>query len=184
MFALGMAVLSEPLYKMFCASVGIVDQQKNLTRYSDQVEQMKRVKNRRLRVNFTADKHALMQWQFKPQQTSVDLVPGETALVFYRAKNPIDKHVIGVSTYTISPFEAGQYFNKIQCFCFEQQMLGPNEEVDLPVFFYIDPEFDRDPILSSCRDITLNYTFFEVNEQDMPSLPGFPNNNLVQIPAS
>jgi len=55
MFALGMAVLSEPLYKMFCASVGIVDQQKNLTRYSDQVEQMKRVKNRRLRVNFTAD---------------------------------------------------------------------------------------------------------------------------------
>ena len=57
------------------------------------------------------------------------LAPGETALAFYTAKNPTDKPVIGVSTYNVIPFEAGQYFNKIQCFCFEEQMLNPQEEV-------------------------------------------------------
>uniref|UniRef100_A0A8C0TUA1 Cytochrome c oxidase assembly protein COX11, mitochondrial n=1 Tax=Canis lupus familiaris TaxID=9615 RepID=A0A8C0TUA1_CANLF len=73
------------------------------------------------------------------------VVPGETALAFYKAKNPTDKPVIGISTYNVVPFEAGQYFNKIQCFCFEEQRLNPQEEVDMPVFFYIDPEFAEDP---------------------------------------
>ncbi|KTF75110.1 hypothetical protein cypCar_00035752 [Cyprinus carpio] len=79
----------------------------------------------------------------------IKVVPGETALAFYRAWNPMDKPVIGISTYNVVPFEAGQYFNKIQvnmkhlnkpmCFCFEEQRLNPHEEVDMPVFFYIDP---------------------------------------------
>lgn len=57
------------------------------------------------------------------------MVPGETALAFYTAKNPTDKPVVGISTYNVVPFEAGQYFNKIQCFCFEEQQLNPHEEV-------------------------------------------------------
>lgn len=57
------------------------------------------------------------------------LSPGETALAFYTARNPLDKPVTGISTYNVVPFEAGQYFNKIQCFCFEEQQLNPNEEV-------------------------------------------------------
>lgn len=57
------------------------------------------------------------------------LVPGETALAFYTAKNPTDKPVTGISTYNVIPFEAGQYFNKIQCFCFEEQQLNPHEQV-------------------------------------------------------
>lgn len=57
------------------------------------------------------------------------MVPGETALAFYTARNPTDVPVIGVSTYNVIPFEAGQYFNKIQCFCFEAQQLNPHEEV-------------------------------------------------------
>lgn len=70
---------------------------------------------------------------------------------------PID----GISTYNVVPFEAGAYFNKIQCFCFEEQRLNPGEEVDMPVFFYIDPDFEKDPFLQDTNEITLSYTFFE-----------------------
>ena len=69
--------------------------------------------------------------------------------------------LIVFSTYNVIPFEAGQYFNKIQCFCFEEQRLNPNEEVDMPVFFYIDPEFVEDPFLENVDTIFLSYTFFE-----------------------
>lgn len=70
-----------------------------------------------------------MRWNFKPQQLELDVVPGETALAFYTAVNPSDAPIIGISTYNVVPFEAGQYFNKIQCFCFEEQMLNPHEQV-------------------------------------------------------
>lgn len=63
------------------------------------------------------------------------MVPGETALAFYTAKNPLDKPVTGISTYNVVPFEAGQYFNKIQCFCFEEQQLNPNEEVFINCYY-------------------------------------------------
>ncbi|NXT82692.1 COX11 protein, partial [Zapornia atra] len=101
------------------------------------------------------------------------VVPGETALAFYKAKNPTDKPIIGISTYNVIPFEAGQYFNKIQCFCFEEQWLNPQEEVDMPVFFYIDPEFVEDPKMAKVDLITLSYTFFEAKEGQKLPLPGF-----------
>ncbi|CAI8018905.1 Cytochrome c oxidase assembly protein COX11, mitochondrial [Geodia barretti] len=80
-------------------------------------------------IRFNADTSAGMRWQFKPQQKDITIVPGETALAFYSAKNPTDRPVTGISTYNVVPFEAGQYFNKIQCFCFEEQILNPNEQV-------------------------------------------------------
>ena len=61
-----------------------------------------------------------------------------------------------------------------QCFCFEEQRLNPKEEVDMPVFFYIDPEFDEDPRMARVDTITLSYTFFEAKEgQPLPPLPGY-----------
>ena len=65
--------------------------------------------------------------------SSLKVVPGETALAFYTARNSTDKPVTGISTYNVVPFEAGQYFNKIQCFCFEEQILNPNEQVRTPL---------------------------------------------------
>lgn len=70
-----------------------------------------------------------MRWQFKPHQREIKLVPGETALAFYTARNPTDRPVTGIATYNVIPFEAGLYFNKIQCFCFEEQRLNPKEQV-------------------------------------------------------
>jgi hypothetical protein len=100
------------------------------------------------------------------------VVPGETALAFYTAFNPTDKPITGVSTYNISPMRAGLYFNKIQCFCFEEQRLRPHEEVDMPVFFYVDPAFLEDPAMDTVKSITLSYTFFRTGEQEVMNVGG------------
>ncbi|KAI1232419.1 hypothetical protein IHE44_0006879, partial [Lamprotornis superbus] len=144
-------------------------------RSAERIERMEPVRERRIRVTFNADTHASIQWNFKPQQSEIYVVPGETALAFYKAKNPTDKPIIGISTYNVVPFEAGQYFNKIQCFCFEEQRLNPQEEVDMPVFFYIDPEFAEDPKMAKVDLITLSYTFFEAKEGQKLPLPGYQN---------
>lgn len=102
------------------------------------------------------------------------VAPGETALAFYTAKNPTDLPVTGISTYNVIPFEAGAYFNKIQCFCFEEQQLNPHEEVDMPVFFYIDPEIVADPKMEFVDTITLSYTFFESKDGfNLPLPPSY-----------
>jgi cytochrome c oxidase assembly protein subunit 11 len=75
-------------------------------------------------------------------------VPGETSLSFFKASNPTDEDIVGISTYSVVPAKAAQYFNKIQCFCFEEQKLTAGEEVDMPIFFYIDPEFATDPCIA------------------------------------
>lgn len=155
----GLSYAAVPLYGMFCqaysygGTVAGHDDSKLLT--------MKPVKERKIKIKFNADVGASMAWNFKPLQREITVIPGETALAFYTAKNPTDKPVIGISTYNVLPFEVGQYFNKIQCFCFEEQLLNPHEQVDMPVFFYIDPEFNEDPKMEFIDDVTLSYTFFE-----------------------
>ena len=135
---------------------------------------MKKITDRKIRVKFEAEKSSRLAWNFRPSQPSVVCSPGETILAFYTAKNELDRPVNGIATYTILPYEAGKYFNKIQCFCFEEQQLNANEEVDLPVFFFIDPEFIRDPYLFDINEIILSYNFFETKEGfKLPKPPGF-----------
>ncbi|XP_061561613.1 cytochrome c oxidase assembly protein COX11, mitochondrial isoform X2 [Phycodurus eques] len=169
---IGLSYAAVPLYKLYCQATGLGGTAVS-GHDSDLVESMEPVKERVVKVTFNADTHASMQWNFRPQQTEIFVVPGETALAFYRAKNPTDKPIVGISTYNVVPFEAGQYFNKIQCFCFEEQRLNPHEEVDMPVFFYIDPEFDVDPRMARVDTITLSYTFFEAKEGQPLPLPGY-----------
>ncbi|XP_017294028.1 cytochrome c oxidase assembly protein COX11, mitochondrial isoform X1 [Kryptolebias marmoratus] len=169
---IGLSYAAVPLYRLYCQATGLGGAAV-AGHDADQVETMKPVKERIIKVSFNADTHASIQWNFRPQQTEIYVVPGETALAFYRAKNPTDKPIIGISTYNVVPFDAGQYFNKIQCFCFEEQRLNPHEEVDMPVFFYIDPEFDDDPRMARVDTITLSYTFFEAKEGQNLPLPGY-----------
>lgn len=171
-FMLGMSYAGVPLYRMFCQASGLGG---TISRGHDtsKIETMQAVPERIIRVRFNADVSSSMRWNFRPQQSEVKIVPGETALAFYTATNPTDKPIIGISTYNVVPFEAGQYFNKIQCFCFEEQRLNPHEQVDMPVFFYIDPEFADDPKLKGVGTITLSYTFFEAKEGLQIPLPGF-----------
>jgi len=155
----GLSYAAVPLYRAFCQSTGYGGTIKE-GHNSENVETMRK-EDRLLTINFNADTAAAMRWKFRPQQPVVKLYPGETALAFYTATNPTEKPVDGISTYNVIPFEAAQYFNKIQCFCFEEQRLNPGEEVDMPVFFYIDPDYVNDPFLENCDEITLSYTFFE-----------------------
>ncbi|XP_049717092.1 cytochrome c oxidase assembly protein COX11, mitochondrial isoform X1 [Elephas maximus indicus] len=169
---LGASYAAVPLYRLYCQATGLGGSVV-AGHASDQIETMVPVKDRIIKVTFNADVHASLQWNFRPQQTEIYVMPGETALAFYKAKNPTDKPVIGISTYNVVPFEAGQYFNKIQCFCFEEQRLNPQEEVDMPVFFYIDPEFAEDPRMVNVELITLSYTFFEAKEGHKLPVPGY-----------
>ncbi|CAD6227512.1 GSCOCG00001195001-RA-CDS [Cotesia congregata] len=168
--SVGLAYAAVPLYRVFCQATsygGTVGHDASM------VDSMKPVRDREIRVVFTADTAAAMTWNFKPQQKEIKVVPGETALAFYTATNPTDKPIVGISTYNVVPFEAGQYFNKIQCFCFEEQQLNPHEQVDMPVFFYIDPEFAENPLMENLSDITLSYTFFEAKKGFKLPIPSY-----------
>ena len=117
-------------------------------------------------VRFDTTIGDVMPWSFVPVQLDVKVVPGETALSFFRVTNHSDKAITGVATYNVHPPKAGLYFQKIQCFCFEEQRLLPGETVDMPVFFFIDPEILDDPQVSYITDVTLSYTFFQTDEDD------------------
>lgn len=123
----GLSYAAVPLYRMFCAAYSYGGT--TGTHDGSKVGAMERVAERIINIKFNADIGASMRWNFKPQQYEIKVVPGETALAFYQATNPTDQPVIGISTYNVIPFEAGAYFNKIQCFCFEEQQLNPHEEV-------------------------------------------------------
>ncbi|ODV61946.1 Cox11p ASCRUDRAFT_25715, partial [Ascoidea rubescens DSM 1968] len=158
---LGFAFCSVPLYRILCSRVGwggtpMTDKSKFTADKLIPVDLEKRIK-----ISFTSTVSSVLPWKFVPQQKEVYVLPGETALAFFKAKNYGDKDVIGMATYSITPGEASIYFNKIQCFCFEEQKLKAGEEVDMPVFFFIDPDFAEDPQMRNIDDIILNYSFFK-----------------------
>jgi cytochrome c oxidase assembly protein subunit 11 len=115
---------------------------------------------KRIRVTFNGSVSDVLPWKFTPQQREVRVLPGETALAFYTATNKSDEDIIGVATYSVTPGQVAPYFSKIQCFCFEEQRLNAGETVDMPVFFYIDPDFVNDPNMKGIEQVTLSYTFF------------------------
>lgn len=164
----GLSYAAVPLYRMFCQATGYGGTTKQIDSGAE-VENLKVVDDRTLTIRFEAGTSRNLQWKFKPVQREVTLCPGDTALAFYTAENLTDRPIIGISTYNVLPFDAGKYFNKIQCFCFEEQQLNPHEEVDMPVFFYIDPDFDEDPQMHKINEIILSYTFFESSEGQVPT---------------
>nr|CDJ97478.1 Tesmin TSO1 and CMP dCMP deaminase and Cytochrome c oxidase assembly protein CtaG Cox11 domain containing protein [Haemonchus contortus] len=173
--AIGVTFAAIPAYRIFCekTSFGGLTQ---IAKDFERIANMKRVEDRLIRVQFNSDTPSSMQWEFKPQQHEMYVHPGETALAFYTAKNPTDRPIVGISSYNLTPFQAAYYFNKIQCFCFEEQILNPGEQVDLPVFFYIDPDYANDPALEYLDNILLSYTFFEAKSGLQLPSPFDPNN--------
>jgi cytochrome c oxidase assembly protein subunit 11 len=156
-----------PLYKLYCQAYG--EGKADATghkQYAPPPENSK-ISDRLVQVDFAGVVHTALPWEFVPQQRRLVVGLGETALAFYRAKNNSDKPIIGTSVYHMIPAEAGLYFNKIQCFCFDEQLINPNEEVDLPVFFYIDPMMGEDSRFDHIDHITLSYLFYE-SDSDVP----------------
>ncbi len=156
----GLSFAAVPLYQIFCQVTGFggtpqVVEEGSLT-----------VLNRQVTVRFNADTDRGMPWYFHPVQRSVRLKLGEQGLIFYQARNLSDQPVVGTAVFNVTPEKAGQYFNKIDCFCFTEQRLEPGQSVDMPVAFYVDPRLNDDPSMASVATITLSYTFYEVAEPE------------------
>ena len=152
----GAAYAAVPLYRIFCQVTGFG----GTTQVAEKAPVV--AGERIITVRFNADTARGMPWQFQPQQRAVSLKVGEQALALYEAVNPTDRHIVGTSTFNVTPLKAGPYFSKIECFCFTEQALAPGQSVDMPVSFFVDPEISNDRNLDDVKTITLSYTFFEV----------------------
>ncbi|CAN6465732.1 unnamed protein product [Victoria cruziana] len=172
LFALVVAMVGStyaavPLYRKFCQATGYggtVQRKETVEEKIARHAQEGTAPSRVLTVQFNADVADGMPWKFVPTQREVRVKPGESALAFYTAENLSSAPITGVSTYNVTPMKAAIYFNKIQCFCFEEQRLLPGEQIDMPVFFYIDPEFEEDPKMDGVNNLILSYTFFKVSD--------------------
>ena len=100
-----------------------------------------------------------LPWRFEPEQRSVTVHLGEQKLVFFSAENLSNQSIVAHATFNVTPETSGLYFNKIQCFCFNEERLDPHQKVDMPVVFYVDPAFAKDPDNLHVDTITLSYTF-------------------------
>ncbi|XP_011085890.1 cytochrome c oxidase assembly protein COX11, mitochondrial isoform X1 [Sesamum indicum] len=165
----GCSYAAVPLYRRFCQATGYGGTVQRRESVEEKIARHVKdgtVTSREIVVQFNADVADGMPWKFVPTQREVRVKPGESALAFYTAENRSSAPITGVSTYNVTPMKAAIYFNKIQCFCFEEQRLLPGEQIDMPVFFYIDPEFETDPKMDGINNLILSYTFFKVSEEN------------------
>ncbi|MEP2027485.1 MAG: cytochrome c oxidase assembly protein [Paracoccaceae bacterium] len=152
-----LAWVSVPFYDWFCRVTGFGGVTGVAEAESDTVL------DQTITVRFDGSLERSMPWDFKPVQREMKLKIGETGLAFYEAHNPTDRPVAGSASYNVAPYEAGGFFTKIDCFCFEEQILAPGERVQMPVTFYVDPEIVTDIDAKYVHTITLSYTFYEID---------------------
>ncbi len=150
----GLAFASVPLYRLFCQVTGYGGTTQVAEKAPDEAAE------RLITVRFNADVNPKLPWNFRPLERAVTLRVGEPGLAFYRAVNLTDRPVSGTATFNVTPLKAGQYFNKTQCFCFDEQRLEAGEAVEMGVSFFIDPAILEDRNLDDVTTVTLSYTFF------------------------
>lgn len=152
MFGFGYALV--PIYKKICEITGI----NLLTPQDFTVERPSNTqidKTRTITVEF--DANAQGPWRFRPTVSSVQVHPGEMAQVVYEVVNTQARSIDAQAIPSYAPQQASVHFKKMECFCFKQQTLGPNEAKQMPVVFFIDPALPKD-----VKTVTLSYTFFEI----------------------
>jgi cytochrome c oxidase assembly protein subunit 11 len=160
---LGLTAASVPLYRLFCQVTGYGGTTQRATSAPDHA-----VEGRVITVRFDASTAPGLDWEFHPLQAEVRVHPGEERVVAYRAVNHAKTPVTGTATFNVTPAKAGIYFDKLQCFCFTQQHLGPGEGADLSVSFFVDPDIASDPATADVDTITLSYTMFRAKEGEAP----------------
>jgi cytochrome c oxidase assembly protein subunit 11 len=153
---LGLSYAAVPLYRMFCAATGFG----GTTQVAEAAPSQHGT--RKLTVSFDTNVAAGLGWTFVPETRRVSIVAGETATVFFKVTNLLDRETIARAAYNVSPDISGAYFDKITCFCFTEQRLGPHETVEMPVVFFLDPALEKDRDMANIAEITLSYTFFPV----------------------
>jgi cytochrome c oxidase assembly protein subunit 11 len=150
----GLTAYSETLYRLFCEATGYG----GTTRIAN--GPAGRVLDRTVTVRFNADIAPDLPWSFRPSQKEITVRVGERALAFFTATNKADRPVTGQATFNVTPEKSGQYFNKIQCFCFEEQTLAAHQTIEMPVSFFVDPDIAKNRNAEDVKEIILSYTFF------------------------
>ncbi len=155
----GLSYAAVPLYRIFCQVTGYGGTTQQASSAAE------RVLDRTITVRFDGNVAPALGWAFRPVTKTQTVKIGETALAFFKATNKSDKRIVGTATFNVTPEIAGSYFNKIECFCFTEQVLDPGRSVDMPVQYFIDPEILNDPDARGLTQITLSYTFFPAKKQ-------------------
>jgi cytochrome c oxidase assembly protein subunit 11 len=163
---LGLSYAAVPLYEAFCRATGFGGTP--LIAQSDDHPVIART----MVVRFDSNTDPALPWRFEPEQRSVTVHLGEQKLVYFRATNQSDRPIVGTATYNITPEASARWFNKIQCFCFTEQLLKPGQTIDMPVLFFVDPDMDKDRRFDDVHTVTLSYTFYESKTERAKTLLG------------
>jgi cytochrome c oxidase assembly protein subunit 11 len=155
----GMSFAAVPLYDLFCRVTGFGGTTQVAAETSDEVL------DRTVRVRFVADVDRALPWDFRAETNEVEVRIGEPMTIDYWAENTSDEPTAGTAIYNVAPAKSGLYFVKVQCFCFEEQVLMPGQRVQMPVYFYVDPALAEDANLDDVRVITLSYRFFPTESE-------------------
>jgi len=162
---IGLAFASVPLYDMFCRVTGFG----GTTQVSQAAPLESEILDRQITVRFNGDTNRNLNWQFKPDKNLIKLPIGKQGFISFEAQNKDLTPVTGTAVYNVTPAKAGKYFQKTQCFCFDRQTLQPDEAMDMPVVFYIDPSIVEDRNMDDVKTITLSYSFFKSDSKELDS---------------
>lgn len=158
----GLSYAAVPLYRAFCQATGFAGTTQVAHAAPD------RKGGRSLTVRFDSNVGPGLPWTFQPETPEVTLRTGVTATVFFKVRNNAGRPTTGRAEYNVSPDVVGGYFDKISCFCFSEQTIGPDETVEMPVVFFLDPDLEKDKTLASVDAVTLSYTFYPAREPSRP----------------
>jgi cytochrome c oxidase assembly protein subunit 11 len=155
----GLGFASVPLYRIFCQATGF----DGTTRRALETDVPNAPVGRIISVRFDGNVSPHLPWRFGPEQPTQRVAIGARQMAFFNATNTSDRPITGTAVFNVTPSQVGQYFNKVQCFCFTEQTLKPGETVRMPVVFFVDPRMLDDADAATVSEITLSYTFYPVD---------------------
>jgi cytochrome c oxidase assembly protein subunit 11 len=158
----GLAFAAVPLYRLFCQVTGLGGTTMRVEESA--AAAVKPVPGKSVSVRFDANTSRDLMWEFRPVETQRTVPIGQRSMAVYTAKNVSRRPLTGTATFNVTPTQAGKYFSKVQCFCFQEQILQPGQQVQMPVVFYVDPKILDDPSARDISEITLSYTFYPVEQ--------------------
>ena len=158
---LGMGYAAVPLYDLFCRVTGFGGTTQRASEADADIASRLAASagGKTMSIRFDASTARDLPWAFRPEQATDTVQIGQRDLAFYTARNDTNETITGTATFNVEPEQAGKYFNKIQCFCFTEQVLKPGQEVRMPVLYYVDPAMLEDAKADGIEQITLSYTF-------------------------
>jgi len=173
---LALTAYSPSLYRLFCEVTGYNGTTQRAAEAPSKATPLPKAAARSITIRFTAETNPDLPWRFAPAAHEMTVKVGEQHLAHYVAENKSGEATTGMAVFNVAPLKAGQYFDKIACFCFDEQTLAPHQRADMPVSFFIDPAILADRNLDDVRTITLSYTFYRAVKPRQAERPAAARN--------